>query len=161
MRIAIVSDIHGNLTAFNAVLEDLRSVAPDLVLHGGDLGHGGPRPAEVVERIRELAWRGVMGNVDEMTVRPKSFEDFIRPAPQLDKMWNAIREVAVWTRAQHSTEQIEWLGSLPIMQVEDDVALVHASPTTTWCSPDPEASNAEFEVAYGSIPRALVVYGHV
>ena len=37
MRIAVVSDIHGNLTAFEAVLLDLRDVAPDLVIHGGDL----------------------------------------------------------------------------------------------------------------------------
>ena len=39
MRIAIVSDIHGNLTAFEAVLADLRQTSPDLVFHGGDLAH--------------------------------------------------------------------------------------------------------------------------
>lgn len=66
MRIAIVSDIHGNLTALDAVLADLRSVAPDMVLHGGDLAHGGGRPAEVVDRIRELGWEGICGNTDEM-----------------------------------------------------------------------------------------------
>jgi predicted phosphodiesterase len=40
VRIAIVSDIHGNLTAFEAVLADLGQTSPDLVLHGGDLVHG-------------------------------------------------------------------------------------------------------------------------
>ncbi len=41
MRVAIVSDIHGNRTAFEAVLADLGQISPDLVLHGGDLAHGG------------------------------------------------------------------------------------------------------------------------
>ncbi|MGA2539048.1 MAG: metallophosphoesterase [Terracidiphilus sp.] len=54
MRTAIVSDIHGNLTAFEAVLEDLRQTAPDLILHGGDLAQGGARPAEIVDLIRDL-----------------------------------------------------------------------------------------------------------
>ena len=52
MRIAIVSDIHDNLTAFQAVLVDLREAAPDLVLHGGDLVSGGSSPAEIVDSNR-------------------------------------------------------------------------------------------------------------
>jgi predicted phosphodiesterase len=51
MRVAIVSDIHGNLSALEAVLADLEEVHPDLVLHGGDLALGGPHPAEVADRI--------------------------------------------------------------------------------------------------------------
>jgi predicted phosphodiesterase len=58
MRIAVVSDIHGNLTAFEAVLADLGQTSPDLVLHGGDLAHGGSMPAEIVDRVRELGWEG-------------------------------------------------------------------------------------------------------
>ena len=56
MRIAIVSDIHGNQTAFEAVLADLRQTSPDLILHGGDLADGGASPAEIVDRIRDLGW---------------------------------------------------------------------------------------------------------
>lgn len=62
MRIAIVSDIHDNLTAFEAVLADLRAVSPDLILHGGDLVLGGSHPAQVVDCIRDLGWPGVFGN---------------------------------------------------------------------------------------------------
>jgi predicted phosphodiesterase len=54
MRIAVVSDIHGNRTAFEAVLADLRQTSPDLILHGGDLPHGGSSPAEIVDQIRDL-----------------------------------------------------------------------------------------------------------
>ncbi|MFZ0593690.1 MAG: metallophosphoesterase, partial [Bryobacteraceae bacterium] len=66
MRIAIVSDIHGNRTALEAVIADLRQMSPDLTFHGGDLAHGGASPAETVDRIRDLGWQGVLGNTDEM-----------------------------------------------------------------------------------------------
>jgi predicted phosphodiesterase len=46
MRVAVVSDIHGNLTAFETVLADIRRCSPDLVLHGGDLADGGSSPVE-------------------------------------------------------------------------------------------------------------------
>jgi predicted phosphodiesterase len=72
MRVAVLSDIHGNLTAFQAVLSDLRRVSPDLVLHGGDLSDGGSSPIEILDAIRGLGWAGVMGNTDEMLVRPDS-----------------------------------------------------------------------------------------
>src|ERR1039458_968265 len=58
MRIAIVSDIHGNRTAFEAVLADLRQTSPDLILHGGDLADSGASPVEIVDHIRDLGWQG-------------------------------------------------------------------------------------------------------
>ena len=50
MRVAIVSDIHGNRRALQAVLADLGQVAPDLVVHGGDLAAGGTHPAEIIDQ---------------------------------------------------------------------------------------------------------------
>jgi predicted phosphodiesterase len=66
MRIAIISDIHGNLTALEAVMADLRRQKPDMVFHGGDLATAGCNPAEVIDCIAEAGWAGVMGNTDEM-----------------------------------------------------------------------------------------------
>jgi len=77
MRIAIVLDIHGNRTAFDAVLLDLRDAAPDLVLHGGDLADGGSSPIEIVDRIRDLGWQGVLGNGEEALSTPGSLEEFV------------------------------------------------------------------------------------
>lgn len=76
MRIAIVSDIHGNRTALEAVLADLRQTAPDLIFHGGDLADGGASPVEVLDQIRDLGWQGVVGNTDEMLFQPESLEEF-------------------------------------------------------------------------------------
>jgi len=51
MRIAILADIHGNLTALDAVLADLRKQKPDVIYHGGDLAFGGCNPSEVIDCI--------------------------------------------------------------------------------------------------------------
>ena len=66
MRIAIVSDFHGNLAALDAVSADLARQDPDLVIHLGDVAVLGPRPGAVVDRIRELGWPGVLGKLREM-----------------------------------------------------------------------------------------------
>jgi 3',5'-cyclic AMP phosphodiesterase CpdA len=79
MRVAILSDIDGNRTAFEAVLADLRQTSPDLILHGGDLADTGASPAEIVDRIRDLGWQGVVGNTDKMLFRPESLEEFCQP----------------------------------------------------------------------------------
>jgi predicted phosphodiesterase len=76
MRIAILSDIHGNRTAFEAVLVDLQQTSPDLILHGGDLADAGASLVEIIDRIRDLGWQGVVGNTDEMLFRPESLEEF-------------------------------------------------------------------------------------
>jgi predicted phosphodiesterase len=161
MRIAIVSDIHGNRTAFEAVLADLRQTSPDLILHGGDLAHGGASPTEIVDRIRELGWPGVVGNTDEMLFMPQSLEEFARQAPKLQPLCAVIREMAVATREALGEERLAWLRDLPRIQIHGPMALVHASPENLWRAPAPGASNAELESVYGPLGRPIAVYGHI
>ncbi len=161
MRLAIVSDIHGNLHALEAVLADLRDASPDLILHGGDLPHGGAHPAEVVDRIRDLGWPGVLGNTDEQLTEPRALAEFLRETPGLAPMSQAMVEMAQWTAEQIGTERINWLGGLPRMQIVEGIALVHARPEDTWRSPGAEASDEELESAYGGLERAIAVYGHI
>src|SRR3984893_15681554 len=117
MRIAIVSDIHGNRTAFEAVLADLRQASPDLILHGGDLADVGASPVEVVDRIRDLGWQGVVGNTDEMLFRPQSLEEFASQSSAPRGLWDAIGEVAAETRSRLGEERIGWLGALQRVQI--------------------------------------------
>lgn len=161
MRIAIVSDIHGNGTAFEAVLADLRETAPDLILHGGDLANGGASPAEVVDRIRDLGWPGVLGNTDELLFRPESLQEFSRKAPKLGPFLNIIEDMAVFTRTALGESRMAWLGGLPLMQTCGSVALVHASPGDTWRAPSPDASDAELESTYAPLGQPVAVYGHI
>src|ERR1700761_2698086 len=98
MRIAILSDIHGNRTAFEAVVADPRQRSPDPLLHGGDLADAGASPVEIVDCIRDLGWQGVAGNTDEMLFRPESLREFARQSPQLQALYAVIEEMASATR---------------------------------------------------------------
>jgi predicted phosphodiesterase len=161
MRIAILSDIHDNLTAFEAVLADLGRTSPNVVLHGGDLVSGGSSPAEVVDRIRDLGWRGVFGNTDEAVARPETLEEFARQSPAPRSLWDAVREMTAFTREALDGERIAWLGALPPILIHPPVALVHASPASAWRSPLPGASDAELESTYLPLGQPFIVYGHV
>ncbi len=144
-RVAIVSDIHGNRTAFEAVLADLRKTSPDVVLHGGDLADSGSSPVDVVDRIRDLGWPGVVGNTDEMLFDPGSLQAFAKQAPGPQPLFAWIEEMAVATRAALGAERLAWLQSLPRLLVHGPIALVHASPEHLWRAPAPEASDAELK----------------
>ncbi len=161
MRIAIVSDIHGNLTAFEAVLKDLRQTSPDLILHGGDLAQAGSSPAEIVDRIRDLGWPGVVGNTDELLFRPDSLTEFASQLPQLQPLWTAIQETAAWTCDALGAERIAWLSSLPRSQTYGPMTLVHASPESLWRSPGHDASDAELDSTYSPLGQPIAVYGHI
>src|SRR5580704_8149436 len=106
MRVAIVSDVHGNLRAFEAVLADLRQVAPDLVVHGGDLVYGGTRPAEIVDQIRALAWPGVRGNTDEMLWSAESLNEFAAKTLQLGAHLRRIQDLIPPTVAGLGEERL-------------------------------------------------------
>ena len=160
MRIAVVSDIHGNLTAFEAVLADIRLASPDLVLHGGDLADGGSSPREIVDRIRDLGWQGVMGNTDEMLVRPSALEDFASQSSAPPALWAVIRQIALATRSALGEERLAWLGELPRVMIQEEFALVHASPEDCWRAPAAEATDADLEGIYGPLGRPTVVFGH-
>lgn len=161
MRTAIVSDIHGNLTAFEAVLADLRKTSPDLVLHGGDLADNGSSPVEIVDAIQSLGWQGVAGNTDEVLTTPQEFENFAAQRPQLCSVWSAVREMAAFTRDRLGDHRLAWLRALPRMQTWDSVALVHAAPNSSWLAPTAQADDSEFETTYQQVVQPLVVYGHI
>jgi putative phosphoesterase len=160
MRIAVVSDIHGNLTAFEAVLADINQASPDLVLHGGDLADSGSSPTEIIDRIRSLGWQGVMGNTDEMLVDPDSLEDFASQSSAPPALWEAIRQIASATRSILGEERLAWLRELPRVKIQDNLALVHATPQSCWRAPAADATNAELEAIYAPLDRPIIAFGH-
>lgn len=160
-RVAIVSDIHGNRTALEAVLADLRKTSPEVVLHGGDLADSGSSPVDVVDRVRDLGWPGVVGNTDEMLFDPGSLQAFAKQAPGPQPLFAWIEEMAVATRAALGAERLAWLQSLPRLLVHGPIGLVHASPEHLWRAPAPEASDAELKQVYGPLGQPIVVYGHI
>ena len=161
MRIAIVSDIHGNLTAFEAVLADLRQTLPDVILHGGDLAASGSSPCEIVDRVRELGWPGVVGNADEMLFDPGKLKRFAEESPAFRPFWPIVEEMAGATRAVLGEERIAWLGTLAPVQTVNGISLVHATPGDAWRAPSPEASDDELVSAFESLGQSIAVYAHI
>ena len=154
MRIAIVSDLHGNLTALEAVIADLEGVQPDLVVHGGDLAVNGPRPADVVDRIREVGWPGILGNTDKAvweleSVPGRAYELFATLAPA--------------TRGLLGEERVRWLETLPDEWRDDSggVALVHAAPGDLWKNVRSDSPDRELENVFGVLGAPLAVYCHI
>lgn len=160
MRVAILSDIHGNRSAFEAVLADLCDVSADLVFHGGDLADAGSSPIEIIDRIRDLGWRGVMGNTDEMLVRPETLENFARVSSAPPSLWNAVREMADMTRSVVGEDRLAWLRCLPLTLSGPEIALVHASPESAWRTIPESASDSELESAYRGLGAPIVVFAH-
>jgi putative phosphoesterase len=162
MRLAVVSDVHGSLTALDAVVADLERRSPDLVLQGGDLALMGPQPAEVVDRVREVGWPGVVGNADELLWRGDGRQRLLRDAPKIaDVIRLLFDEYAPVTRAMLGEERLRWMRTLPAEHVVDGVLVVHATPGDLWRAPMPDADDDELESAYRREDAHTIVYGHI
>jgi putative phosphoesterase len=160
MRIAIVSDIHGNLTALEAVIADLKKVSADLIVQGGDLV-GGSRNAEVIDLVRERGWPGVYGNAEEMLWMPEQITRNV-PGPQFHRMRKVVlTETIPFIGQAIGEERLDWLRSLPRRWAHDDVTVMHAGPDDVWHSPWSNASDEELEGFYGPLQCRAVVYGHI
>jgi diadenosine tetraphosphatase ApaH/serine/threonine PP2A family protein phosphatase len=96
-----------------------------------------------------------------MLFRPESLEEFASQSSDPPSLWTAIRQMADATRTRLSEERIEWLRGLPRLQIQEPVALVHASPESLWRAPAPEAADAELESVYGPLGQPIAVYAHI
>jgi putative phosphoesterase len=161
MRIAVVSDVHGNLRAFDAVLKDLQEVAPDLVVHGGDLAANGAHPNEIIDQIRALGWPGVCGNTDEMLWVPERLAQMAVQCPKLGPIFRSFQEMVPRTQAEIGPERLSWLQSLPHRHSVEGITVIHASPDDLWRAPLEKASDTDLEGTYGTLGSSLVVYGHI
>ena len=160
MRIAVVSDVHGNLTALYAVVADIEEQGVDLVVQGGDLV-GGSRNAEVIDLVRERGWPGVYGNAEEMLWLPEQVARNV-PGPQFERMRNVVLTATIpFVREAIGTERLNWLQSLPTRWTHAGVAVMHAGPDDVWRSPWSNASDEELTSVYGPLGYRTVVYGHI
>lgn len=121
MRIAVLSDIHGNLPALNAVLEALKPY--DAVWQLGDVVGYGPQPDEVVARLASENALGVRGNHDSAALGELGTDAFNDDA----------RAAVEWTADTIDTATRQWLAALPLRSIDQPFTLVHGSPRDpTW-----------------------------
>ncbi|MHC4956890.1 MAG: metallophosphoesterase family protein [Planctomycetota bacterium] len=118
MRIALVSDIHGNLAGFEAVLKDIEARGADRIVCLGDVTAFGPRPVECAERLAGLGCPVVMGNTDYYTVNEAPPEVPAVPGEQI-----------AWSRTLLRGEHLEFLRSFVPTHSEGDWLLCcHGGP---------------------------------
>jgi putative phosphoesterase len=152
MRLAVVSDIHGNLPALEAVLADLEKTHPDAVVLGGDLALGGPHPIEVVDRLRELGWPSVRGNTDEALDESRLPEN---------ARSGFLAQAAARTREMVGPERAAWLIGLPLEWRGDGTVVMHATPGDCWSIVLHDAPDEKLQEVYGALGVPTSVYGHI
>ncbi len=152
MRLALMSDIHGNIQALDACLEHARQQRAQCFAFLGDLVGYGADPGAVLERVMQLAEEGAIvlkGNHDEMAVHP--------PA----EVKNVGSSTAAWTHAQLNDTQRAWLDALPLTAQIEKILLVHASldgPELWRYVYDERAATASLDAA-ADFPGVRYVFG--
>ena len=152
MRLALMSDIHGNIQALDACLEHARQQRAQRFAFLGDLVGYGADPGAVLERVMQLAEEGAIvlkGNHDEMAVHP--------PA----EVKNVGSSTAAWTHSQLSDVQRSWLDALPLTAQIEKILLVHASldgPELWRYVYDERAATASLDAA-ADFPGVRYVFG--
>jgi predicted phosphodiesterase len=158
VRIAVISDIHGNRVALDAVLDDLLLNPYDRLVCLGDAVQGGAQPAAVVARLRELDCPVVMGNADAWLLYGDAAD--IRE-PTTDRQ-RAIRE---WSLTQLSAKDLDFMKSFqPRVEIplSDERSLLsfHGSPSSYDDLIFPETPEDEVRVMLGNWPHCFLTGGH-
>lgn len=161
MRLAAISDMHGNAVAFEAVIADLRRQSPDAIVCLGDVVMRGPQPGECVDMLRSLnPLVTVRGNFDHRMTRPPA-PDW-RPTSYKEELYIADYQ---YTCARLPEAEQEWLGHLPVAYAGShggvQLELHHAGPGSlgryTW----PWAPNEELLTLRADEATQLVLFGHM
>jgi diadenosine tetraphosphatase ApaH/serine/threonine PP2A family protein phosphatase len=151
MRFAVVSDIHSNLHALDAVLADIRAEAPDEIVCLGDVVGYGPHPNECVDAIREHAALSLCGNHDLAVLGAIDIAEFSGDAGI----------AARWTRSVLRESQAEWLRGLEPTSERDGAQLFHGSPRDPVWDYVLSADTARTSILATTAPLVLVGHSHV
>jgi putative phosphoesterase len=160
MRVALISDIHGNLVALETVLDDIRGEEVDEIICLGDVAAIGPEPHETLGGLRKLDCRCVMGNTDAELLQ-------IEPAYHSgrEEVDRRTQEVVAWCRAQLSPGDFDHIRSFqPTVecQLDSNMTLLccHGSPKSysdiiLWTTPA-----AELDQMLGEVHATVLAGGH-
>ena len=160
MRIAFISDIHGNAVALDAVLEDISKKKIDKIFVLGDICYRGPEPKRSLELVRSLHTEVIKGNADEWVVRG------VREGEVPDKALNLMNQERDWIVSKLDQTELAFLESLPTT-IETEIEGVsvnafHATPESLFDVVLPDASDDAIRTKLMINEGAsLYVYGHI
>jgi putative phosphoesterase len=152
MRIAIFSDIHGNMRGLDACLADLAAQGgADQIVGAGDFCLDGPRPREVLQRFDDLGAVCVKGNTDRYIAEPAADDE-------------EAGSVA-WQREKLGARWLHWLDALPFSHTfgegRDALLVVHANPQRDDVHVWPDADDAFLERIFEGVEPRTVAFGHL
>jgi predicted phosphodiesterase len=154
MRIAVVADIHGNIRALRAVMDDIKELAPDTVVNLGDTVSGPLEAAETADVLISLAWTTIRGNHDRQLLD--------RPKEQMGRSDAAAFE-------ELKNHHHAWLSTLDDTATVENIFLCHGTPGSdvTYLLETVEqdghvrlATEAEVSRRLGSEHAPVILCGH-
>jgi putative phosphoesterase len=156
MRLALISDIHGNDVAFEAVVADIESVGVDSVACLGDVVQGGAQPAQVLDRLRTVGYPTVLGNADDFVLEV--------PTDSPEPITDVQLQVREWTLEQLTDEHLAQMRSFPPtmeLELDDHRALCfHGSPRSYDDVLLPQLQQSSVEPFQGFDEFDLLAGGH-
>ena len=149
MRIAVVSDVHGNLPALEAIVADFRHRGVNHVVNLGDSLSGPLLPKETAQYLMAQEWIHLAGNHERQIL------NLSENSGESDK----------YAHSQLSASELEWIASLPfVRKFNSDVLLCHGTPTSdTVCllqTAEQNADPADIAARLGDVDASLILCGH-
>lgn len=162
MRLAVLSDVHGNLAALEAVLRDAVHRGVEGLVHLGDLVGYGPRPQECVERVRAEGFPGVVGNYDLAVCHPDAEEGlalYLKPS-----ISEVGRRTYAWTRDHVDAGARAFLQGLPaqirVEEGEHTFLFTHGSPERPNEYLLPDTPEERLRELFDGTGAGVLVVGH-
>ena len=171
MKLALISDIHGNAAALDAVLRDLDAQRPDRVFVLGDLAYRGAEPKRTLALVRSLGCPVIGGNADLWVTRG------IREGEVAAAALERMRREREWTLAHLDDADLAYLAALPDAHSEElpggaPLLLCHAAPDDRFRIVRPDAPDGELLATFARgrkpaangpapAPAAVAAYGHI
>jgi len=159
ITLALLSDIHGNLPAFEAVTADVRAHALDLVFVLGDMVNGCPWSAEVMDRVAELGWPMLLGNHDDAVLQLGT--------PRMEPRYADRQRYAAlwWTREHLAPHHLERLRTLPEearpeLRGTTPLRLIHGIPGNFFVGFRPDSPEEWVLRRLASVAETTVAGGH-
>lgn len=159
MKLAFISDIHGNAVALDAVLEDIRRRKADKIFVLGDISYRGPEPKRALQLVKSLNTEVIKGNADEWVVRGIKEGEVAESA---FKMMNKERD---WIYAHLDEESLQYLNNLPTeLKLEQDgikIHAFHATPNSLFDIVQPFESDEALKDKMMGSGANIYLYAHI
>lgn len=157
VRVAFLSDMHGNAVAFRAALADLEPRKPDLIVSLGDVAQGGPQPLECVELLQELGCPCVLGNSDGFLLTLDVGGEPVSDPEELER----LMETGRWSREQLGKDGLAFLEGFASTVRAGRMLCCHATPGSNEDVVLPTTPREEVERALADVDTDGVAAGHV